>query len=216
MAIAHYNDDNKTDLFDKNDNELTPEQFKAGTGFNPYDLIKKVKGNTEHVANMQSSRKKYNDAKDAKKKAQELIANFNGSGRNEEIEKMLKNTHTHESYEALNRYMDKVYKHNGKVAYPADFELYAVSKKPNLFLYLDSPTENTKLTALSRSGYLIKLIDHPTKEMELAAVNDAPDAIKYIKNPSEDLQLAAVNRNKNAIVFIKNPTQKVKAMAGKT
>lgn len=86
-------------------------------------------------------------------------------------------------------------------------------KDINNFYCINSPFEETQLTAVKRNRDIIKFISNPTENIQLAAVKEDGLVIQYIKNPSKEAQIEAVKNNGWAIIYINNPSEKIQAEA---
>jgi hypothetical protein len=199
-AIAGHKNMNEVEYFDKNDEELTKEDFDAQTGLKSDDLLKKALG-TEVATKAQTSREKYKAAID---KIKEFL-NIQPKERNTEIEKLLFYTKS-----LIFDYMEKI---GPRDDYPIQLQLIAVNQNGNAIKYIENPSEALQLAAVKEVGDAIQFIKNPSEAVQLAAVQQYGYAIKYIKNPSEALQLAAVKNHGVAIQFIENPSEALQMIA---
>jgi hypothetical protein len=86
---------------------------------------------------------------------------------------------------------------------------------PNIFEFIDNPSENVQIAAVTYDGDNIEYIKNPSEYVQIAAVKNYPSAISCIKKPTEKVKLIAVRKNCITIRLINKPSEKLQIEAVK-
>ena len=112
-----------------------------------------------------------------------------------------------------------------------DLHLAAIEENPDVFMYIDNPTERVyslvlekygltrnpsekeKLEAVKKNGMAIQVIKDPSSAVQLEAVKNNSEAIRAIKNPTSEAQMEAVSNDPSVIYALHNPSEELQIVA---
>lgn len=205
-AIAAHKRLEDIELFDKEDNKITEQQFQQDTGMDPMAIRNRVMQQTQDDVN--TSRATYNQWV---ARLTRLIPGV--TERDKDIEELLFRTR----HGPLTRqYLDRT----GVSQYPDHIIVSAVMEPPDgqdqsrhephtYFLKQKAPSMSLINSALRANPIAAQYVDDLPLKLQQVLIKNSAFNIAYIKNPHEETQLYAVGEDPSLIKYIKKPDYEV-------
>lgn len=192
-AISGHEQFNTVELFDKKNKNITEDEFTRQTGLNARNLVDLAIERYETL--IKSSKGIY---RFTVKEVTALLNSFDGSGRNEYIEKLLKWC---KIPELIRTYIKKI---NKKLDYPKEIVVPVLNFNPACIRYINNPSEYEQLIAVKKDGMVLRFIKTPSAEICRVAVIRNGEALKYVPSNlrNYDFYLSIVSQNGSSLKIV--------------
>lgn len=185
-------------IYDQQDNEISPESFIKQTGINPYDLVKEVY--QEHGEQIQSELDSIDQARNT---VVRWMRNTIPRDRDSQVEDALMRLN-HINW--TTQYINKIGKSIGPQHFPEKL----------LRTLFDTPLEADEEEIEEHNDKLIhaiKYIKDPSTSLQLLMVTRLPESINYIQNPSAKVQTFIVDKYPEYFHLVKNQKPEAQLIA---